>query len=152
MAAARLSKCLAGIASVARQSTQARTWRFQGKRSVGSRLRPKKQVRIEGVIIMPSRTENTMAITLSCGNVFADFGVSNANYHLVKANLASALRRLIQERKLNQAETAELLGTTQTRISNLFNNRIDKLSFDLLLGYMDKLEQDVEIFVRPRKQ
>ena len=46
----------------------------------------------------------------SSGNVFADFGIPDADAHLVKADLAFKVRQILRERGLTQAEAARLLG------------------------------------------
>lgn len=94
----------------------------------------------------------------SCGNVFADFGLPNADAHLVKADLAFKVRQLIRERQLTRSEAARLLGTSQARISELYNGKVAQMTYDRLLGWLNALGSDVQITVvtlgadDPRKQ
>jgi predicted XRE-type DNA-binding protein len=53
----------------------------------------------------------------SCGNVFADLGLRNADELLLKAGIVSEIARLMK--KLTQAKVAELSGTAQRDLSNL---------------------------------
>jgi len=83
----------------------------------------------------------------SSGNVFADFGVPHADEHLVKADLASQIRRLLQERGLTQTQAARLLGTSQGRVSELYNGKVTQMTYDRLLGWLNALGKDVQITV-----
>jgi predicted XRE-type DNA-binding protein len=77
-------------------------------------------------------------ITPSSGNVFTDLGFSDdESEHLrLRSTLMIEVRKLIEERKLTQAEAAKLLGVTQPRISNLVRGRIDLFSIDTLVGML----------------
>jgi predicted XRE-type DNA-binding protein len=46
---------------------------------------------------------------------------------------------------MTQRDIADLLGTTQPRVSNLFNFQLDKFSLDALYQYMDTMAIKVEI-------
>jgi len=83
----------------------------------------------------------------SSGNVFADFGIPDADAHLVKADLAYKVRQLLQERGLTQAEAARLLGTSQARVSELYNGKVAGITYDRLLGWLNALGNDVQITV-----
>lgn len=102
--------------------------------------------------------EDVVQFEESSGNVFADFGLPNADAHLVKADLAFKVRQLIQERQLTQSEAARLLGTSQARISELYNGKVAQMTYDRLLGWLNALGSDVQITVvtlsgdDPRKQ
>lgn len=91
--------------------------------------------------------EDAVTFEESSGNVFADFGIPNADEHLVKADLASRIRQALQERHLTQTEAAKLLGTSQARISELYNSRVARMSYDRLLGWLNALGNDVRITV-----
>ncbi len=62
-------------------------------------------------------TKDSVTFEQSSGNVFADLGIPDADEHLVKADLASHIRKVLQERGLTQTEAAKLLGTSQARVS-----------------------------------
>ena len=91
--------------------------------------------------------EDPVAFEESSGNVFADFGIPDADEHLVKADLASHIRQALQERGLTQTEAAKLLGTSQARISELYNGRVARMTYDRLLGWLNVLGDDVRITV-----
>ena len=102
--------------------------------------------------------EDKVQFEESSGNVFADFGLPNADAHLVKADLAFQVRRLLRERGLTQTEAARLLGTSQARISELYNGKVAQMTYDRLLGWLNALGSDVQITIvtlsadDPRKQ
>ena len=88
-------------------------------------------------------------ITPSSGNVFADlgFGPEEAEHLRIRSDLMSALRKLIEDRKLTQAEAAKVFGVTQPRISNLVRGRIDLFSIDTLVDMLARAGTRVEIVV-----
>lgn len=87
--------------------------------------------------------EDRVTIEASSGNVFADFGIPNADEHLVKADLAFQIRRSLRERGLTQMEAAKLLGTSQARVSELYNGKVSRMTYDRLLGWLNVLGSDV---------
>jgi predicted XRE-type DNA-binding protein len=85
----------------------------------------------------------------SSGNVFADLGLPDANDKYVKAVLAMKINGIIEERKLKQKEAAAILGITQARVSALHSgHKLKDFSIDTLMGFLTKLDQDVEIIVK----
>lgn len=57
-----------------------------------------------------------------------------------RADLMLTLRRLLEERKLRQAEIAEALGVSQPRVSELMRGKIDLFSADKLIGLLARLD------------
>jgi len=84
------------------------------------------------------------------GNVFADLGLADSDELLAKARLASTISDLIDQQGLTQMQAARLLDTTQPKISNLVNGRLEGFSLERLARFLTLLGQDVEIMVRPR--
>jgi len=97
------------------------------------------------------RLEN-IQVTESSGNVFADLELSNAEEALAKAGLAIAINRIMEGRELTERETAEILGTSQSRIHNVRLGRLTGVSTDWLFQALNKLGHDVEINVKPKPQ
>jgi predicted XRE-type DNA-binding protein len=81
----------------------------------------------------------------SSGNVFADLGIENAEEYMAKSELAAEILRIVQRRRLNQAETAKLLGIRQPKVSELLRGRLDGFSTDRLLRFIARLGYDVQI-------
>lgn len=86
-------------------------------------------------------------IVPSSGNVFADLGFSaeEAEHLRVRSILMSAVRKLIEERDLTQAEAARLFGVSQPRISNLVRGRIDLFSIDTLVDMLARAGIQVDV-------
>lgn len=79
------------------------------------------------------------------------FPPDEAEHLRVRADLMIALTRLIQRRKLTQAQAAKLLRVTQPRISDLKRGKIDRFSIDTLVGMLAHAGVDVKLTVRRRK-
>ena len=104
-----------------------------------------------------NNTENTIPVAgevdceTSSGNIFADLGFDDAEQMDAKATLAQVIREQIRAKKLTQVMAAELIGTDQSKISQIFNNRISQFTYDRLLKFIEKLNCDIEIVVKPRE-
>lgn len=95
---------------------------------------------------MPSK------ITPSSGNVFVDldFPPGEAEHLRIRSILMGAVRKLIEERGLIQAEAAKLLGVTQPRISNLVRGRVDLFSIDTLVDMLARAGIHVDVVISTR--
>lgn len=91
--------------------------------------------------------EEKITFRESSGNVFADFGLEDADDLMAKTELALAIRRHIEQRGLTQTQAARLLGTTQARVSELYNAKVMKMTFDRLLSFLSALDCDTYITV-----
>lgn len=60
----------------------------------------------------------------------------------VRAQLMVIVRKIINERGLNQTKAAELLGTTQARVSEIVNGKLDNHSLDRLFNMLHILGWD----------
>jgi len=88
-------------------------------------------------------------ITPSGGNVFADLGidVEEADNLKIRARLMIAIEGWIEERGLTQQRAAELLGTTQPRISDLVRGKIDQFTIDSLVKMLSHTGLQVDVHV-----
>jgi len=84
-------------------------------------------------------------------NVFKDIGVPNAEEHLVKAQLVFKIDMIMKKRHMKQKEAADLLGVRQPDISKMLRGEFRQFSVERLLRFLVKLDQDVEIVVRPHR-
>jgi predicted XRE-type DNA-binding protein len=89
-------------------------------------------------------------VTVGSGNVWADIGRADADEAFARAQLMSRITDLIHERGLTQAKAARLLGTTQPTVSDLMRGKLSLFSLERLISFLNALDQDVEIVVRPR--
>jgi predicted XRE-type DNA-binding protein len=74
-------------------------------------------------------------ITASSGNVFLDLGYSaeEAAILQMRADLMAKLRNFIKTKKLTQAKAAEVLGVTQSRVSDLTRGKWERFSLEMLV-------------------
>ncbi len=108
-----------------------------------------------------STTENGLDISMgkekdekiiqSGGNVFADLGVGEPEEYFAKAQIAKRLCDVINEKKLTQAKAARILGVDQPKVSLLMRGKLDGFSLDRLFRFLNALDNDVEIVIRPKK-
>lgn len=81
-----------------------------------------------------------MAIHDSTGNVFADMGMADAESRLAKAELARAIRKVLEERGLDQCSAAELLGISQPDVSDLRVGKLARFSLERLERFLNALD------------
>jgi len=93
-------------------------------------------------------------VTKGSGNVFRDLGLEHPEELLAKAQLASVINDIIEERDLKQVDTATLLGITRPRVSRLHQGHLAEFSFDCLMGFLTLLDRDVKLVVtrKPRNR
>jgi len=92
--------------------------------------------------------KNKAESTKSSGNVFLDIGVPDAEFHLLKADLAIAVLKIIEEKKLTQQKAAELLCVEQPEISKLKHGNLSRFRVERLLGFLNKLGRSVDIYIK----
>ena len=75
------------------------------------------------------------AVLNSSGNVFIDLGYSpeDAAILQMRADLMADLRKFIKTKKLTQAKTAEILGVSQSRVSDLIRGKWERFSLEMLI-------------------
>ncbi len=71
----------------------------------------------------------------SSGNVFIDFGYSpdEAAILQMRADLMADLRKFIKAKRLTQAKAAEILGVSQSRVSDLIRGKWERFSLEMLI-------------------
>ena len=57
---------------------------------------------------------------------------------------------IFEKKGLKQIEAARILGINQPKISALINGRLSGFSMEKLIHFLNLLNQDVEIFVKPK--
>jgi len=87
---------------------------------------------------------------VSSSNVFADLGHPEPDEALVKAKLAYVISTIILDKGWSQTQAADVLGVDQPKISALLNGRLRGFSTERLIRFLNALDQDVEIAVRPK--
>ena len=97
------------------------------------------------------RSDEEIPVTVSSGNVFADFGISNADELQTKVQIAFALNAILDRfGKMTQEQIADKFSIDQPKISALRNYKLEGLSVERLMGFLTQLDYDVDINIRPR--
>lgn len=91
----------------------------------------------------------SMQVDESSGNVFADLGLPDAEERYAKAMISRAIAKEIDARGLTQAEAAELLGTTQPKVSAVVRGQLSGFSMDRLFRFLTALGMNVRVEVQP---
>lgn len=91
---------------------------------------------------------DSLAPQRGCGNIYADIGRTDAGEMLVKAHLAAKIGEIVKQRRLTQQQTAEILGMTQPKLSNMLRGQFRGISEARMLDCLNRLGRDVEIVVR----
>ena len=71
----------------------------------------------------------------SSGNIFIDLGYSpdEAAVLQMRADLIAGLRKFIKAKRLTQAKAAEILGVSQSRVSDLIRGKWERFSLEMLI-------------------
>jgi predicted XRE-type DNA-binding protein len=71
----------------------------------------------------------------SSGNVFTDLGFSQDEAAILqmRADLMADLRKFIKTKALTQAKAAEILGVSQSRVSDLTRGKWERFSLEMLI-------------------
>lgn len=92
---------------------------------------------------------SAIEVEAGSGNVYADLGFENAEQMLVKARLVAKISEIIRRRRLTQAQASELLGMSQTKLSNILRGRFRGISETSMIECLLRLGRNVEIVVKP---
>ena len=90
-------------------------------------------------------------IKVSSGNVYEDFGYPDAEEMQAKSRLARQILAIIQERGLTQRQAAAVLDIDQPKVSLLSRGRLRGFSIGKLFEFLNRLDQDVEVLIRPKR-
>ena len=83
-------------------------------------------------------------------NIFKELGFEDADEALAKAELVSSINKIIISRKLTQAQTAKVLGITQSNVSRLVNGHLSDFSTERLVRFIRLFGSDVEIRIHSK--
>src|SRR4051812_35528172 len=71
-------------------------------------------------------------------------GPSSSSAEKFRWELCQKLVKYMTEKNLSQVEFAKLLGFDQSRVSEIVNHRIDKVSTDKLIAYNEQIDPKIE--------
>jgi predicted XRE-type DNA-binding protein len=83
----------------------------------------------------------------SSGNVFLDLGYSpdEAAILQMRADLMADIQKFVKAKKLTQAKAAEVLGITQSRVSDFTRGKWEKFSLEMLITLATKAGMHVTL-------
>jgi predicted XRE-type DNA-binding protein len=87
--------------------------------------------------------------TVGSGNVFADLELPDPEERLAKAKLAYQISKLVESCGWTHAEAAKALDLEPPDVSALLGGRLAEFSLERLFRFLNALDQDVEIRIRP---
>lgn len=99
---------------------------------------------------MARKNDEKIEFTESSGNIFADIGIPEPEKHKAKVELAIQINQIIERRGLKQIEAAKILEIDQPKVSALSCGRLRDFSIERLIGFLNKLDRDVEIIIKKR--
>src|SRR4030067_344816 len=88
-----------------------------------------------------------LKITKSSGNVYIDLGFppEEAAILTMRSELMCRLEILIRDKQWTQAEAAQVLGISQSRVSDLIRGKFEKFSLDMLITLATRAGKKVEL-------
>lgn len=91
-------------------------------------------------------------VTPSSGNVFTDLGFADAEERMLKAQLATRIAQLIEQKGWTQAITAERIGLDQPKVSHLLRGQLSGFSSDRLFAVLNRLGHSVEVRISAKER
>ena len=93
-----------------------------------------------------------LEIVHGTGNVFRDFGDSNADGEQLKSILAAQIIKVLDKRELSVRAAGAETGIAAADFSRIRNAKLDRFTIDRLMTILGRLDQkvDVAVTVRPR--
>jgi len=86
------------------------------------------------------------------GNVFQDFGHSNASLEQARAILAAKIIRTLDERGLSTREAETITGVAKSEFSRIRNARLGRFTLDRMITLLVKLDNEIEVNVTFRQR
>ena len=95
---------------------------------------------------------NGVEFEVGSDNIFADFGLPDAEEQLAKSTLAALISRIIEKNEWDQKTAAQRLGTHQSVISDVKRGRLKSVTYDRLVGWLYMLGFSVTIAVKRSRE
>ena len=94
-----------------------------------------------------AKTTDSLKLTKSSGNVFADMGFPPEEAALLqlKTDIKVAIEKEVGRRKLSRKKLAQELDIQQPQVSDLLTGKVSKMTIDKLMKYAHRLGMKVEI-------
>lgn len=81
---------------------------------------------------MSTTKRNAIHYEAGSGNVYADLGLKDADWCLVRAQVVFHVSQILGARRLNQTQIAARLGIAQRDVAHLMNGHFSRFSTDKL--------------------
>lgn len=103
---------------------------------------------------MEKRVMDGVEVQFGSGNVSAGLGHpdADADEMLLKAQLASKIGQIIKARGWSQQQAGEVMGMTQSRLSQMLRGQFHGISQTKMLDCLARLGRDVQIVVGPARR
>ncbi len=79
------------------------------------------------------------------GNVYQDFGRSNAGLEQARAIVCAKIIQIMNDRRLSTKDAERLTGVSHCEFSRLRNAKLSRFTLDRIITILGKLDQSVEI-------
>jgi len=86
-------------------------------------------------------------IVRGSGNVFKDLGFENPDLELMRAKLSLEIFKILEKRKLIQAEARKVLGIAQSDVSKLMNGNFERFGIERLIKFLNRLDRDIKVSI-----
>ena len=93
-------------------------------------------------------TTSDATVEPGTGNVFADLGLTDADAHIVKAELVTRIDAIVRQLGITQTEAGRMLGLSQPDVSRLLRGDFREYSLERLLRLLTVLGRDIDIVIR----
>jgi predicted XRE-type DNA-binding protein len=93
---------------------------------------------------------NDASVRRGTKNLFADLGFPDVETHLLKAELVSRVRDILEDGQITQTEAAGITGVSQPDLSRMLKGRFRDVSVERIMRILTRLGCEVDIVVKPR--
>lgn len=91
--------------------------------------------------------EDDFELVRGSGNVYRDFGHTDAGLEQARAMTAAKIIQIMEDRKLSTRDAEKLTGVAHTEFSRIRNAQLRRFTLDRMITILGKLDEDVEINV-----
>lgn len=100
---------------------------------------------------MTEQTQNTMTTKEELNIKMAEIEKNAVNAHKkqLAEDIAETFRNWKREYRINQDTFADLIGSSQPRVSNILNGRVDSFTVDKLIGFCARIQLSASIQSKP---
>ncbi|MDA0204129.1 MAG: helix-turn-helix transcriptional regulator [Acidobacteria bacterium] len=99
-----------------------------------------------------TKADEDFELVRGSGNVFRDFGYTDADVQQTKALLAAEIIGVLDDEALSTRKAQERTGIAHADFARIRNAKLDRFTIDRLMSVLNKLgkQVDVQIELRPR--